>query len=211
LPPRKGPLSAGPLLPHFIREKRYDSILLHVVLKHYSLDFAEADGAFLKAVEDQGCTVTGLGEMRFGCWREQRGAVRGRGHAAVIRITAKTPNRPRSNNAALSIRNSCVRGSTRRHTNAQMAAIKPTRKMNDRTSLNISLLYSILPRASSTKWPILTCVGNLACRHRPRASKSLWWVIDSQAEKIHGRQSLVPESPAGRGYGLTNRRCGFQY
>ena len=50
------------------------------------------------------------------------------GHCPVIFITAKTANRPSTSSAALSTRMSCVLGSTKRHTNAQTAAMSDMRK-----------------------------------------------------------------------------------
>jgi len=79
-----------------------------------------------------------------------------RNHRLVILITAKITKRPSTSNAALSIRISCVLGSTSLHTKAQSTAISDIRKMNERRFLNISILYPILTKKVKQKVPILT-------------------------------------------------------
>jgi len=58
----------------------------------------------------------------------------------MILKTAKITKRPRTSNAALNIRMSCVLGSTKRHIKAQIAAISPMRKTKDKIFLNIQRL-----------------------------------------------------------------------
>ena len=57
---------------------------------------------------------------------------------------------------ALSIRITCVLGSTTRHTKAEKAAISNTRKTTDIELPNMNTLYSILTIGVNQKIPILT-------------------------------------------------------
>ena len=73
-------------------------------------------------------------------------------------IAANAPKTPSRSNPALIIRMSCVRGSTTRHTKAQIVTISDSLNAKNRTLLNIALPYPILSCKSRQKYPSLTIV-----------------------------------------------------
>jgi len=69
-------------------------------------------------------------------------------YGPVTLTTARTAKRPSTSNAALSIRMSCVFGSTDRHTKAKVVAISDRRNTKNTMLLNIDPKYPILTRKS---------------------------------------------------------------
>jgi hypothetical protein len=69
-------------------------------------------------------------------------------YGPVSLTTARTTNRPSTSNAALTIRMSCVFGSTNRHTKAQVVVISDRRNAKNMMLLNIDLNYPILTSKS---------------------------------------------------------------
>jgi len=76
----------------------------------------------------------------------------------VTLTTVRTAKRPSTSNAALSIRMSCVFGSTNRHTRAKVVAISDRRNAKNTMLLNIDLKYPILTPKSRQKYPTLPVV-----------------------------------------------------
>lgn len=98
-------------------------------------------------------------------------------YGPAILTTARTANRQRTSNVALTIRMSCVFGSTSRHTKATVTATSDRRNANNRILLNIGPRYPIFASKSRQKSPHLTYLLGGRCNKRAGRQFTVFGVV----------------------------------